>query len=241
MMRRLAIHLGIALTLVPPFARGEGPPISPRLKGKLDVVQAGAWSDAYLPGSPAGEWWGLVTKGTVSELRKMKLTVENFRHEVFDSIDGPMTGRELKVPGPSPVLLLRGSAPFLNKRTIPIASWAASLDETETKIQLKHKKLTLVIGPPVVGPPSDPNAVSSTRRTVTITDGNGLRQRLFEDHGFTQLEWAGDLDGDGNLDLILAGYPEYETMLDTMLFLSSAATKGQLVGLAAVFHIPQGC
>ena len=46
--------------------------------------------------------------------------------------------------------------------------------------------------------------------------------------------WAGDLDGDGKLDLLLNLSTHYN--LDShRLFLSSMAKKGQLVGEAAVF------
>lgn len=52
------------------------------------------------------------------------------------------------------------------------------------------------------------------------------------------LQWAGDLDGDGALDLIV-GYSGYNRS-GACLFLSSTAASGQLVGLVAC-HGGVGC
>jgi len=53
------------------------------------------------------------------------------------------------------------------------------------------------------------------------------------------LRWAGDLDGDGKLDLILAADHHYN-LSTTRLFLSSRAKKGELVQEVAKFST-SGC
>lgn len=59
------------------------------------------------------------------------------------------------------------------------------------------------------------------------------------DDGFPQLDWAGDIDQDGKIDLIIA--PGYHWNVSaTTLFLSSFAKNGELVGLAARFTA-EGC
>lgn len=47
------------------------------------------------------------------------------------------------------------------------------------------------------------------------------------------LIWAGDLDGDGKPDLLM-NFTDY--FWDTVLFLSSLAKPGELVGVAGRFH-----
>lgn len=74
---------------------------------------------------------------------------------------------------------------------------------------------------------------------VVLTDGR-RRQTLFTVDGFAddprlEVEWAGDLDRDGRLDLVVILSHKY-TMLPHHLLLSSKAATGQLVGEAAVFE-----
>ena len=73
---------------------------------------------------------------------------------------------------------------------------------------------------------------------VVLTDGR-LTQALYSAEGSADephydLEWAGDLDRDGRLDLIVNLYSKYR-MHPHKLFLSSKASPGQLVGLVATF------
>ena len=50
------------------------------------------------------------------------------------------------------------------------------------------------------------------------------------------LEWAGDLDQDGKPDLIMTLTQKYSS-LPTILFLSSKASAGDLVGRAAEYRL----
>ncbi len=50
-----------------------------------------------------------------------------------------------------------------------------------------------------------------------------------------ELEWVGDLDGDGRLDLQLSHYAQNGGQFESLLFLSSFAKKGRLVGFAAFY------
>jgi hypothetical protein len=54
-----------------------------------------------------------------------------------------------------------------------------------------------------------------------------------------ELFWAGDLDGDGRLDLVMNLSGHYNVS-ETTLFLSSTRQQGKLVRKAAVFRIV-GC
>jgi len=50
------------------------------------------------------------------------------------------------------------------------------------------------------------------------------------------VQWAGDLDGDGRLDLVTTFSPKY-SWYPRRLYLSSAARAGELVGLVAVLDL----
>jgi hypothetical protein len=73
---------------------------------------------------------------------------------------------------------------------------------------------------------------------VILTDGNRT-QVLYSADGFADephfdIKWAGDLDGDGKLDLVVDLSRKYSVHLYRLL-LSSKASGAQLVGEAAVF------
>jgi len=83
---------------------------------------------------------------------------------------------------------------------------------------------------------TDPNGCDTT---VTLTDGT-LSQPLYFPEEFLvscdephfSVQWAGDLDGDGRLDLVTTFSPKY-SYYPRRLYLSSAAADGMLVGLVA--------
>jgi hypothetical protein len=65
-------------------------------------------------------------------------------------------------------------------------------------------------------------------RELALEDDH-TRTRLDTDTDQATVMWAGDLDGDGHLDLIISTDHEDGQSADTCLYLSSAAAKGQLV------------
>jgi hypothetical protein len=77
--------------------------------------------------------------------------------------------------------------------------------------------------------------------TVTLSHGV-VSQELYMpdelsascDEPHFSVQWAGDLDGDGRLDLVTTLSPKY-SLYPRRLFLSSAAPEGMLVGLVAAF------
>lgn len=68
-------------------------------------------------------------------------------------------------------------------------------------------------------------------RSLVLADGH-TRTRLATGTDWATLMWAGDLDRDGRLDLIISTDYEDGQSADTCLYLSSAAGKDQLVGEA---------
>ena len=77
-----------------------------------------------------------------------------------------------------------------------------------------------------------------------VLESDGISQTLYEwPHGFSdqhcELIWAGDLDGDGKLDLYIDLSDHYNVMGKT-LFLSSKRQPGKLVERIAQF-LTVGC
>ncbi len=71
-------------------------------------------------------------------------------------------------------------------------------------------------------------------RVVIRSSSGGRKQVLFNEEGERDPEivWAGDLDGDGKLDLLI-NVPCHESATDVRLFLSTAAKGDALVGQVA--------
>ncbi len=80
-------------------------------------------------------------------------------------------------------------------------------------------------------------------RRVLVLDHGGVRQSVADvtdrDAGHPAVLWAGDLDGDGRLDLVLDESDHYNVTV-TALFLSSEAAPGALVRRVAR-HETTGC
>jgi hypothetical protein len=79
--------------------------------------------------------------------------------------------------------------------------------------------------------------------TVTLSDGR-TAQTLYVPDGqpfdcdepHFSVQWAGDLDGDGRLDLVTTFSPKY-SWYPRRLYLSSAAASGEVVGLVALLDL----
>jgi hypothetical protein len=71
-----------------------------------------------------------------------------------------------------------------------------------------------------------------TSQTLYVADG----QPFDCDEPHFSVQWAGDIDGDGRLDLVTTFSPKY-SWYPRRLYLSSAAPPGALVGLVAALEI----
>jgi hypothetical protein len=105
------------------------------------------------------------------------------------------------------------------------------------EFQLGEKKYTLQI--------KDALTKSGEKMSALVLESEGVSQVIYYNYYFDgeylgSLLWAGDLDGDGKLDLYM-NHNDYEKgAFSSSLFLSSEAAKGKLVKEAAHFFTA-GC
>lgn len=228
--------------------------------GGRDVFdQYGGWN---IPGwhfKPGGGWWSLTCRGARCQLAQLSLSVKPSTHPQYD---GPALPSQLLTWAPLPkgrpadapvgnhrvvIALFKAAAlPALALREGPVTTWFHHhLPEPPTSIARQR----IAMGPgqqafltqemkPVRGPDG--------RKEEALHLGlemGGARQPLgiwephMEDPGWISknafVMWAGDLDGDGKLDLLVNTRAYFWR---TTLYLSTLAKPGQLVGEAGSFE-----
>jgi len=178
-------------------------------------------------------WMALIDEGESSSLRSVTIRVERVT-DIYDR-PGQKSGKDVSIVTPikreSVIVLLRGMP--LREGKVPTARYRG-----EGNIG-KPLHITL------------PNAATTYKLAMDCDGGhcpltlsaNHNSQQLFvfgndrdtRDFKGLRVIWAGDLDGDGKLDLLVDVSNDYNAG-DTALYLSSRARRGELVGLAATLQ-----
>lgn len=176
--------------------------------------------------SPTG-WLALWPDG----LAKATVTFERVSDPLLD--DGKpetvKTGIDVRVDGgpARPIVLIKGLPP---RKVSSVLKGAVQLCEPQ--------KIGAVVGDSVVLACE----TTESKGVRLVAAVNGEHQTLYSQTGLDTdgwvLEWAGDLDGDGRLDLLLSA-DEHSALRTRRLFLSSGAGK-RLYREAAVLKTP-GC
>ena len=174
-------------------------------------------------------WLCLMSAPDREELRPCTIEVE----QVYDAIMGDDTGKSVSLRGGGDALVLVRNVPSL--RPGPVRTYflgeahitpgghlgVGGEDRLHVGLQRNHKGSYSLF-------------LWDSKAKVSQT----LRDDAFPDGGLSLL-WAGDLDRDGKLDLLLDVTNHYNVS-EIALFLSSLAGPGELVGKAGT-HRSVGC
>jgi hypothetical protein len=230
-----ALALVVAAALSVPLA-GQSP------AGAQLLLETGEFHGDEVTAASGGGWLALLAYGSHDALEAVGIEVTTVRDGILDPDEGPFTGKKVTLDGAQagtdPVLLVRGlprlePRPDVLRAEIDTASWPTSL-WTVRRVQfvLGGQRYTLRVTP------SDPAQPLTDRSEVLLDDGitTQLLHPMPRDPSDAawELLWAGDLDGDGRLDLYM-NLSHHDNMTHQMLFLSTAAGAGDLVGLVAEF------
>jgi hypothetical protein len=204
-------------------------------------------------------WWGLVCgRATDCRLTPLRLAITPAKHAVYDSDSVPSQWLVWS-PLPAAGELLAVFKPVRSLASVPLAAGAAKtwlqrgmegaypeggrLATMEVTIPIAPGSNALLL-PRLRPAQEDSNGRAQPEGLVLELRLGGRRQLLdeFENSGSeglspvdpkTYLVWAGDLDGDGKLDLLLNTGGCSRKMV---LWLSSRATGQALVGLGGSFE-----
>jgi hypothetical protein len=185
----------------------------------VELLRPGLFHKGEIAVEAGSEWLGLAPAALPSGYawRPYAIDVEPAMDPLVDQ-DSERTGSEVKVAGPPPLILLRG---LDRLRDVKVeTAFASAKGQTLTpaaaldlRLGAAHYRLTLA-----------PDGASA------ILQSPAARQvvRQIPRGGRCDVLWAGDLDGDGRLDILLH-FIDNPARRDLILFLSSGAGKGSLV------------
>lgn len=202
----------------------------------------GSFHDGETVARDGEHWLALQVKPAAAALVDTRVRVKRV-HDVVVDDEGGRTGREVDTAVPDATLLVRGAglrAGAVARAALPESPTRLGTAPIGLRLGRAHYRLAL-----------DCDA-SATRCDVVLDDGRH-RQALFAldagryqdgslmlgDDASPMLLFAGDLDRDGRLDLILDATDHYNLSAPTLL-LSTQARDGELVHAVAA-HESVGC
>lgn len=191
-----------------------------------------------VPAHDGETWLALVVADAKPRLQAVKLAVAAVNDPVLDG-PGDATGRSVAAPGVDALVFLRGVAALKPGAVAVVVGEQTRLDATRP-LELRLGARTLRI---VSQCKDAPDGAGGVTCDVALDDG-AAAQTLFSTYGMRDggtatfgdgepsLMFAGDLDRDGRIDLVLDTRDHYN-MLRPTLFLSSAAKPGRHVAEVA--------
>jgi len=210
------------------------------LSSATELLCAGSFHGDEISANSGQSWYGMYRKQKGYELKASKILVRTVKDLIVDTTTS--TGKEvlLDVPGET-LFLVRDLAGLKNG---PVHSSFVGDREKflhpgqSLSLMLGSRKYTLSVSGKVPASPTDGLAeyalvLSDGVHSQTIAsekDCNDVRPRLI---------WAGDLDHDGRLDLLVDASRHYNVS-SRILWVSRGATQRQLVRPAAKFET-SGC
>lgn len=199
----------------------------------IQILYPGQFHEGETSAKNGQQWMALIDEGQSSSLRNVTIHIERVT-DIGDQ-PGKKSGKEVSIATPtkqaSVIVLLRGMP--LREGTVPTARYSGEGDAGKPlHITLPNGTTTYKL------------AISCDGRHCLLTlSENSISQQLFvfnddpyaRDFKGLRVIWAGDLDRDGKLDL-LVDVSNHDNASDTALYLSSKARSGELVGLAAMLQ-----
>jgi len=203
-----------------------------------EIMQVGTFHKGEVPNVAGRNWFALMVNSDHAELKTAAPTIKT----VFDGImDDEMnkasySGKLVEMKGAAPFLIIRREGlktGAIKQASIALADSDQLISFDNTKYTVQHRCKKKAKG-------------EEFQQCKVYLLGNGIQQWLGDtlengDSDFTDtisISWAGDLDRDGKLDLVMEK-SRYNNA-DTVLLLSSAAKPGKHVHEVAKLS-RQGC
>ena len=221
----------------------NGQSVASPVEPEIQLLQVGGFHGDEVAAESGEVWLGLYSTPDGYTLIPSRITVETVYDPFVDNA-GEKTGKVVSVEEQMrPLFLVKGlnipKRKFIKTLSVEgaILSPGKYLD---LRLEGKNESYLTVYGEGEIGS----NGFTSLENYSLELSKGQLSQELVaysSTYGaIPTLLWAGDLDGDGQLDLVINATPHYTVYSAPMLFLSSIAKEGYLVQRVAIF-IATGC
>ncbi len=217
-----------------------------------EIAKVGTWHGSEGPMSPGDGWWGLFPVEGGYVLESAEVTVVPDSPPMGDKTGG-RTGKKLSISQKTePLFLVRGAnrlkeGPVVSLALPPEGTFlypGQALNLTQTKEGVTDLESLVALG--TYAKLEESYYGFSGYRLRLISETSPTRESqvvasvsICDPYSGPRIFWAGDLDGDGKTDLFL-DISKYEINSHFVLYLSSAAKEGELVGLVGEW-ITLGC
>ena len=212
-----------------------------------EIISPGEHHGHEVPANTPGVWFALVADGAGASLRRVRVSVATVKDEIVDE-GAEMTGRRVDTsPAVEPIALLRGIH-GLKARRVPTALLGQAVDDAGISARLGVLAYQLFMRcaeqPPVEGQRQHNCDLVLRLDTVeqvlfTYRAYNEGDARIWASERQPTVLWAGDVDADGRLDVLLETSNHYNVS-EMRLFLSRGASASALVQEGAT-HTTTGC
>jgi hypothetical protein len=208
-----------------------------------DIMEVTTYHNDECKAQSGQTWMALFpTKDGQFELKSTKVKLTMVNDAINDEAPDKKTGKQITIPEKQEPLVLLHGIPGLSARKVVTCSTNKKehLDINQ-KLSLKLGKHQLTLS--TTGGLSKEEKELRTNYKIILESG-GVKQTIVHHNQISSdtapsLLWAGDLDGDGKIDLIMDTTDHYNVR-DLTLFLSGTAKPGALVQKVA-HHISTGC
>jgi hypothetical protein len=203
------------------------------------LLEPGNYHEGEVGDEAAGAWWALCHEHGRASLRAVTVQVKQVHDELRDEAHGEKSGRRVIVHGCRHAVLLVRGLPMLAARAVQAAKLAKLPPPAPTSrrtidrytVDWKGAAFTLAELDSACGYRlrlEGPDVAQDIYAAELPTGRCGPDGGALDEWVHWQLRWAGDLDGDGRLDLLIdASDPQNPGNL--RLFLSGGATGGDAV------------
>ena len=213
------------------------------VKSEIQLLQVGAFHGDEVSAKSGEVWLGLYSTPDGHALIPSRITVETVYDPFVDNA-GEQTGKVVSVEEQTPPLFLIKGLSISEREFIKTLSDGQTILGPGKSLNLRlddeDESYLTVYGEGDVGP----NGFTSLENYSLELSNGQLSQELLvyrsTNGAIPTLLWAGDLDGDNKLDLVINATPHYTISSAPILFLSSMAKDGSLVQKVAIF-IATGC
>ena len=213
------------------------------VESEIQLLQVGAFHGDEVFAASGEVWLGLYSTPDGYALIPSRITVETVYDPFVDNA-GEQTGKVVSVEGQThPLFLIKGLNTAERKSITTLSAEGAILSPGKSlnlRLDDENESHLTVYGEGDVGP----NGFTSLENYSLELSNGQLSQELIAysstNGAIPTLLWAGDLDGDNQLDLVVNATPHYAISSAPMLFLSSMVKDGNLVQKVAIF-IAAGC